>query len=117
MISPTLWAARRVEDVILCGRKVGGRYVCQGELATIDRQQGREWVRLPRGMFAEPGTQPEHWRPTERARRGKPDSGRRYLMGRERSRYWSFPALPLTRDCPHCQMRNTLTGDLLRVLE
>lgn len=117
MIPPTVCPARRVGDVILCGRKVGGRYVCQGELATIGRQQGREWVGLPRGVFAEPGTQPEHWRPTERARRGKPDSGPRYLLAGDRSRYYSFAALPLTRDCPHCQVRNNLSAGLLRVLE
>jgi hypothetical protein len=118
--------ARRVQDRILCGRQVAGRYVCQGEIATVAVQRGpgrsvpgpfRDYVRLPRGMFAEPGSQPVHWRQTARAARGgNVNVGPRYRMSRGTS-WWSLPALPLTRDCPHCGFRNLVSDNTLTVLK
>jgi hypothetical protein len=90
MAGVTIWPARRSGGRILCGRKVDGRFVCQGELAyaigvaTIpvedlaefnsyigaenDTPAPAPYVSLPPGMTEDPpgsGT----WRMTSRARR------------------------------------------------
>jgi hypothetical protein len=103
----TEWQARRAADRLLCGRQVDGRYVCQGEIATVSSRRGREYASLPLGLYAEPGTAPTYWRPTARfARTRKPTVAHNYLLAGARTTFYSAPVLPLARACPHCGARN-----------
>jgi hypothetical protein len=86
----TAWPARRSANRVLCGREVGGRYVCQGEVARIDcpsrralewsptvphhpiephdPRDGPEFVFLPPGLKESPPGS-GHWVPNSRGRR------------------------------------------------
>lgn len=112
----TEWPARRVADRILCGRQVAGRYVCQGEIATVGHAYGRDWARLPRGLYTEPGSEPPHWILQARVERGSPARPRRSCRSGRPPRDYGYPALPLTRDCPHCRSRNAVTDATLALL-
>lgn len=100
----------------MCGRQVAGRYVCQGELATVSEGYGRNWAVLPRGLYPEPGTSPVHWVMQARVERGAPPRPSRPYRGGRPPRDYGYPALPLTRDCPHCRTRNEVTDSTLSLL-
>jgi len=119
-MSPTEWIARRVGDRILCGRQVDGRYVCQGELARVERlvagnsvRAGHEIITLPTGFVMDPPGS-SHWRLTARSQRQQA-AGRKPSHRREPgpdARIGSAPDVPRvlrglpgpnwTRECPHC---------------
>lgn len=124
MTPPTVWPARVVGDRILCGRMVDGRYVCQGELATVSRL-ATEQARLPAGVVIEDSIIGDdriaHVRLTARAERQAAD-GRRpdgnaasperyndgsrevdYVQPRRGMRRWASLDAPFTRHCPHCR--------------
>ncbi len=67
VLGMTTWPARRVGDRILCGRKVAGRHVCQGELATVERliagsdaRVAQTVITLPTGYVEDPPGS-HHW--------------------------------------------------------
>lgn len=118
MTEPTVWPARRVGDRILCGRQVDGRYVCQGELAAVERPLiipgvNQEVITLPGGYTEDPPGS-HHWRrtarATEQAKAGRTPKGTRRSVRPPSAP--PDPALPApvargfpgplwTRRCPH----------------
>lgn len=123
-MSRTIWLARRVGDRILCGRMVDGRYVCQGEIADVDKRiRSKPKPRLRAGLTADPPLENgdiAHWRESmrsvEQRKRGqrlrghglvgeRMVSGRRYPEWAIKTRgapEWSPAAMPFTTPCPHC---------------
>lgn len=104
----TVWQARRSgANRVLCGRMVGGRYVCQGDIAIV--MGGAVWP--PKGMVEEPPGS-GFWRLTSRAARKLAAGVQPYAqtMARhpdQRPDNWESPAytappLPWRRQCPHC---------------
>jgi hypothetical protein len=124
------WHARRVGNRIVCGRKVAGRYVCQGELADVERliagpdaRVAAEVITLPAGYVMDPPGS-GHWRLTARARdqaerNRQPRGIRRQTAGE----LGSAPGIPRvlrglpgpdwTRECPHCGCTARVTSAVL----
>lgn len=103
------WPARRVGGRILCGRKVDGLYVCQGELGDI--RGGAPFPSI--GMTEDP---PGFWRPTKRSRRRGPPTPLRPVASYGALppiKLWAAPDLPWQRKCPHCNVVAIVTGDVL----
>ena len=94
---------------ILCGRKVNGQYVCQGEIAVLSF--GR--VMLPTGLCEDPPGS-HHWRYSARARRQLASGRKPKGKGAERVALdHRIPELPLTRECPHCGVAAIITEDMV----
>lgn len=133
------WTARRSGARVLCGRNVSGRYVCQGEIARINRHgqaagdelsadpdDGHEVVFLMPGYVEDPplsGT----WRPSARRRKmtGRGQSvtlNTDRQVGQRDAARMRTPAstaafmpmrLPFRLPCPHCGMLAEVPVDVL----
>jgi hypothetical protein len=125
-MTTSIWPARRSGNRVLCGRQVAGRYVCQGEIATIwEDVAGKPEAQLPAGLTDVMGSYPVHWKPTARVVRGgsKIKTVERGLPGNEERRFirrsgmesWTMPkaSVPFTRDCPQCRVRNLVDAATL----
>ena len=93
----TVWPARRVKDLVLCGRMVDGRHVCQGEIGRIvrdplSRYPSGELVGLPAGMMRD-ALGSTHWIPNARG------AARHLRLG---TKWQPVVRYPWTRTCPHC---------------
>jgi hypothetical protein len=136
MTPPTIWPARRVGDRILCGRRVAGRYVCQGQLASASTSAaGPRQVAFPSGFVEDPPgfmrLVPGVARRTEEGRlpnlgrkailrpvpaRGKPSDlakGSPEAFGRKAIRVRIVPTLPVRAKCPHCRTLAIVGAGLL----
>jgi hypothetical protein len=126
----SVWEARRVGERILCGRQVppeSGLYVCQGEIATIDRFIDRPRVALPAGLTQLPSIvgddRIDHYTFTARARRqkargqqpaGHGQVGPMISNRRTPTGAWHTIERSFTRDCPHCGLPNRVTSAVLQ---
>jgi hypothetical protein len=131
MSQRTVWEARRVGERILCGRQAppeSGLYVCQGEIATIDRFVDRPRVALPAGLKLVPSIvgddRIDHYTTTARAKQQKSRGQRPVGYGqvgpmisnrRTPTGHWHAIERPnFTRDCPHCGKPNRVTSAVLQ---
>lgn len=107
----TTWPARQAgpgrEQLLLCGRQVDGRFVCQGVIGIAVEND----TLMLSGMTEDPPGSGD-WRPTARAR-AKDSEGRRAKTMRHETAgrfdtYLGWEAdplvmpLPWRRACPHC---------------
>jgi hypothetical protein len=108
----TVWPARRSAKGLLCGRKVDGRYVCQGLIALVlhdpaEPSLGSRAV-LPPGMTEDPPAS-GFWRPTTRATKRLSEGRKDMTQRRKAFEYTAMPGpfdenlkAPWRRACPHC---------------
>ena len=118
----TTWAARRVKDRIVCGRRVppDGPYACMGEIGTVVQDiAGKPLVMLRPGVYMDEADDLGwHWRATTRAR----FPGQRATVVGDFERRRRFPGapghpVPLTCPCSHGGHLNLVTPEMLTVLE
>lgn len=120
-MTPPPWPARRVGRMIVCGRQVSGRYVCQGIIGRIEADPLK---RFPSGMMTTlpPGMKridqrSTHWVPNARAERAlahrprlDPQATRSARLGGQWAPEFRFP---WTRDCPECKVLAIVDSDVL----
>lgn len=100
------WPARRVKGSLRCGKKVDGRYDCQGIIARIVRFRRPDGemaapIAVPHAGMAPDGPGSHHWRPSTQAQRQQVE-GRAPLGHAYRRSLPAPPETPWTMNCPHC---------------
>jgi len=121
MARVTAWPARRAgshRDIILCGRQVAGRYVCQGEIAYYaeDDEGGGMWY-FPAGLIEDPPGS-GFYREVTRFDPRDPHWRRPQHVDPEGQKVNAWIALvderlPARRRCPHCKTLAQVSRDLL----
>jgi len=105
-VTSTEWLARRSGNRILCGRMVGGRHACQGEISEL--MLGSGGVRRPilRGFVQrEDGLWEESRTAREKVATGRRASfkARPLNAAGEKVRPIQVPKIPWRRLCPVCR--------------
>ena len=124
MTRPTVWPARRAgrrRDIVLCGRMVGGQYVCTGVIAyhVLSPSSLAGWC-LPPGLVEDPPGSRFYRAATrfvaERPRFRRPVQPVVHLPDRTIGGYhpWvRLDRLPVRRLCPKCRCVAEITADVL----